>query len=183
MFDKLKKKLGQIKQAIVQKVVSKPEELIEVEEALAEAKPEAPEPPKPEAMAAPEPLKLEAMPEVSPPSIPKPVEEKLEILPPEKPATHVKRGIKRILGRKLSPEDIEDVIWDLQVALLESDVAVNVTDYIIDSVKKELALRKIGPKEDPKEVAGDVLKKAIKDVLTAGGRLDIFDIIEKKKLA
>ncbi|MEM3519262.1 MAG: signal recognition particle-docking protein FtsY [Candidatus Hadarchaeales archaeon] len=187
MFDKLKKKLGKIKQAIAQKIASKPEE--PVEEAPVEEKLETPpvEQPRPEAVLPPEPVEPEmaAPKEVAapPPSVEKPLEEKPALLPPEKPAKFVKRELKRIFGRKLSPEDIEDIIWELQVTLLESDVAVNVADHIISSVKKELALRRIGPREDPKEVASDVLRKAIKDVLTIGGRLDIFEVIEKKKEA
>lgn len=173
MFDRLKKKLGQIKQAIVQKVISKPEEPVEevVEEITAEEAPAPPPaPPRP-----PEIVTAEA--EAAPPVTPR------EVLPPEKPKKRVKRVIKQLLGRKLSPEDIEDIVWELQVALLESDAAVEVTDHIIASVKRELASRMIGPREDPKEVATEVLRKAILDVLKVGGKLDIFEVIEKKKQA
>ncbi|MEM3519677.1 MAG: signal recognition particle receptor subunit alpha [Candidatus Hadarchaeales archaeon] len=138
MFDKLKKKLGKIKQAIAQKIASKPEE--PVEEAPVEEKLETPpvEQPRPEAVLPPEPLGPEtvAPKEVAapPPPVEKPLEEKPALLPPEKPAKFVKRELKKIFGRKLSPEDIEDIIWELQVTLLESDVAVNVADHIISYV-------------------------------------------------
>jgi fused signal recognition particle receptor len=106
---------------------------------------------------------------------------KAEVPAPKKPSKKVRRAVKRIFRREISPSDIDDIIWELQVGLLESDVAVPVTDQIIESVKGGLTGRKLGLREDPKKLANEVLKEALKQVLTTGKRVELLKLIEEKK--
>ncbi len=173
-------------------VISKPE---------VKRKPKEEAAPKPEEVA-PEPG-VEEVPDLLPEEAPKPPEEPKKvgrapaphskvskvaeapkvhrIMAPEKPKKGVQRAVKRLLGKKLSAGDVEDILWELQVALLESDVAVPVADTIIEYVKADLLERKIGIKEDPKDMAEEMLKRAVKRVLTTGKEVDILKIIESKR--
>ncbi|MCS7132022.1 MAG: signal recognition particle-docking protein FtsY [Hadesarchaea archaeon] len=99
----------------------------------------------------------------------------------EKLRQKLRRAIKRVTRRELSPEDIEDIIWELQVGLLESDVAVPVADRIIERVKDELSGRKLGLREDPKKLADEVLKKAVREVLLTERRVDLLKVIDAKR--
>ena len=172
MFEKLKKKLKKV----VEHIVKKEEAPVEVGETLEpspETKPEA-LPPEPEITPIPEAPPPE--PEITPtPEAPRP-----EILPPTKPRV-LKRVVKRITGRGLSPKDVEDVIWELQVGLLESDVAVSVTDQVIERVRADLTGRKLGLRGDPKKLANDVLRQAIHGNLVPEQKVDLLKVIEEKR--
>ncbi len=104
-----------------------------------------------------------------------------KILPHEKPGKKVKRAMKRILRKRLAPADVDDIVWDLQVGLLESDVAVPVADHVIERVKEGLTGRKLGRGEDPKKLAGEVLRQAIQEVLTTEQKVDLLKFIEAKR--
>jgi fused signal recognition particle receptor len=93
----------------------------------------------------------------------------------------LKRVVKRVTRRELSPSDVEDIVWDLQVGLLESDVAVPVADQIIEKVKGELAGRKLGIREDPKKLAVGILRESIQEVLTTGEKVNLLKVVQKKK--
>ena len=61
------------------------------------------------------------------------------------------------LGEKeLNEKDIEDILFELEISLLESDVATEVIDSIKDDLKEKL----IGSKVDKKEI-----EKFVKDSL------------------
>lgn len=92
-----------------------------------------------------------------------------------------KRTAKRISGRELSPEDVEDIIWELKVGLLESDVAVPVTDEIIGKLEEEFKGEKVGIREDAKDRLYDILKELMKNILTPEKKTDFFQTLEEKR--
>ena len=47
------------------------------------------------------------------------------------------------LGKKLTEDKIEDFLWDIEIALMEADVAVDVIEKIKDDIKKKLVGKKI----------------------------------------
>ena len=159
MFEKLKQKLKRVAERVSQKLASKapPEEPPEVP-------PEAP--PK-------------ALPEVPPEA---PSKALPKVPPPGKPRKVLRRVVKRITRRTLAPEDVEDIIWELQVGLLESDVAVPVTDHVIERVKSGLTGRKLGLRGDPKKLADEVLRQAIQEVLTTEQKVDLLKVIDAKRV-
>lgn len=123
-----------------------------------------------------------AEPEVPPeaPSKP-PLEVPPAVPPPKKPRRVLRRVAKRIIRRELAPEDVEDIIWDLQVSLLESDVAVPVADKIIECTKEHLSGRKLGLREDPNKLAGEVLRQAIREVLVTDKKVNLLELIDAKR--
>jgi len=70
------------------------------------------------------------------------------------------------VGKKISDKKIDDVLWELEIALLESDVALPVVEEIKNYVRSELVGRKIQRKFDVDDVIESALKKAIMNVLT-----------------
>jgi len=77
----------------------------------------------------------------------------------------------------ISDEKLDDLLWDLEVGLLESDVAYSVIESIKKDIKEEL---KHVPIQRGKisETVEKVLKNAISHVLTSG-ELDFKEFIEK----
>jgi fused signal recognition particle receptor len=99
----------------------------------------------------------------------------------EKLRQRLKRAVKRITRRELTPADLEDIVWDLQIGLLESDVAVPVADRIIERVKGQLSGRKLGVKEDPRKLAEEVMRQAIREVLVTSEKVDLPKLIDEKR--
>ncbi len=124
-----------------------------------------------EVLPAPPEAPLEALP--APPKAP-------EVLPPTKPKV-LRRIVTRITRRELSPADVEDVIWELQVGLLESDVAVPVADRIIERSKELITGKKLGLTEDPRELAEGALQQAIREVLTTEKKVDLLELVKAKR--
>ncbi|MBW9223550.1 signal recognition particle-docking protein FtsY [Methanothermococcus sp. SCGC AD-155-E23] len=94
----------------------------------------------------------------------------------------ITKTIKRALGKEvvLTEEDVEEVLEELELELLEADVAYEVTEKLIQSLRDQLVGRRIGPNEDPEEVIKEALKKAIKEILSQK-KIDIYKIIEEKR--
>lgn len=71
--------------------------------------------------------------------------------------------------KTISEKDIDDILFELELALLEGDVAMEVAEQIIKSVKEDLVGRKIKRRSDVAEFTRDALKKAISDILVVDG--------------
>ena len=91
------------------------------------------------------------------------------------------RTAKRVTGRKLSSEDIDDIVSDLRVGLLESDVAVTVADKIVERVENRFEEEEIGLREDVRGKVYDILKEVIGEILTTEDDVDIVQTIEEKE--
>lgn len=191
MFEKLKQKLKKVVERITKKttedvlVEAPTEKPVEIPpeapvEAAPETPPEVPAEVKPEA---PSEVPVEVEPEIPPkvtPPAPEAPPAKPKILPPTKPKV-LRRVVARITRRELTPADVEDIIWELQVGLLESDVAVPVSDKIIDRTKELLTGRKLGLTEDPKKLVEEILRQAIREVLSTEKKVDVLELIKTKR--
>ena len=80
---------------------------------------------------------------------------------------------------KLSDEKFEELFWDIEVALLENNVALEVIQKIKEDLKEELTQEKISRK-GAQEIILDSLRKSIKEVLSVE-KLDLLKNINSKK--
>ncbi len=87
--------------------------------------------------------------------------------------------VDRKTTRTISEEKLDDLLWDLEVGLLESDVAYSVIESIKKDIKEELRYVLI-EKSKIGEIVENVLKNAITHVLTAGA-LDFDKFLEDAK--
>jgi len=95
-----------------------------------------------------------------------------------------KKGIQEVIKgekkptRTISEERLDDLLWDLEVGLLESDVAYSVIESIKKDIKEELKYAsfergKVG------EIVEQVLRNAISHVLKSN-EFDFKDFLDKK---
>ncbi len=103
-----------------------------------------------------------------------------KMLPVAKPKV-LRRIVTRITRRGLTAADIEDIAWELQVGLLESDVAVPVADRIIERSKELIIGQKLGLTENPRKLAEDALQQAIREVLVTDKKVDLLELIKAKR--
>lgn len=78
------------------------------------------------------------------------------------------------VGKKITEDKLEDFLWDIEVALMEADVAVDVIEKIKYDLKKALVGKKVKLRADVGKIVEDTLKKSIKDILSKNFDFDEF---------
>jgi fused signal recognition particle receptor len=158
MFEKLKEKLGGFKKALGSVLESKEKEAIKTEPVKVET-------------TTVEPTRVEIKAEVSRKTEEK-ASEKIGFLDKIKAAVFEQEFI-------IGESGLKDHLWELEIALLESDVALPVAEKIVESVKTELvgSRRKIG--SDTGKIVEEALKKSILKVIS----VESFDFDEFVKKA
>lgn len=118
------------------------------------------------------------------------IEEKEKILPQEIEETRIadkkrKAGISEkvkalILDQEfiIEEKDLKDLLWQFELALLESDIALPVAEKIVGYVKEELAgkRRKVGTNTE--KIVEDALRKALLKVVSVNG-FDFDEFVKK----
>ncbi len=101
----------------------------------------------------------------------------------KKPVTKsgvVKKIVKKVSKKiEISEEDINSVLWDVQLSLLQADVALRTAEELCESVKKELVGKKI-EKNRVEEAVVASFKHAIRK-LAALKAPDLEKLIKAKK--
>ncbi len=123
----------------------------------------------------------------------KAAEVKAEGAAPEAPTTPEKAEEKRVevegekkgfLGRLLQVEikekDVEDALDELELELLEADVALEVVDELREKIKEKLVGRKVRIGTDKSRIIEEAVKEAVLEVLTPPRRVNLLDEIRKK---
>ncbi len=89
-------------------------------------------------------------------------------------------AVKSLGQKELKEKDINEVLFELEVALLESDVATEVIDSLKDDLKQKL----IGATVEKEQIANIVkqnLRQHISNMFDSAGKIDILSNIQKKK--
>ena len=124
----------------------------------------------------------------------KPVEKPRKEVPEEKPAEKEiieeskeekpKKGIfkklkEAVVTKKISGKTFDDLFWDMEVVLLENNVAVEVIEKIKDDLKKNLVDKPI-PRGRTTKLILDSLKKTVEELFDVG-EIDVVEMAKKKK--
>ncbi|MFB6110485.1 MAG: signal recognition particle-docking protein FtsY [Halodesulfurarchaeum sp.] len=75
----------------------------------------------------------------------------------------------------LDAEDLEDPLWELEMALLENDVEMSVAEELLDGIEAELVGERKGLVESTDELIEGALRDALLDVVSVGQ----FDFVER----
>lgn len=85
-----------------------------------------------------------------------------------------------ITKKTIKEDDVEDILEELEFSLIEGDVAFDVAEKIVESVKEDLIGRKIKRRGDMELFTTDALKSAITEIIN-NGYYDLLGDIEKSK--
>ena len=92
------------------------------------------------------------------------------------------RGVvERISRSELSDEDLEPILWDLQLQLISNDVAVDVAARICEELKERLkgaTFPRFGDKTPP---VREALREAVEATMETNGGVDLLDLMKKKR--
>ena len=76
-----------------------------------------------------------------------------------------------LLGKKIKDESLDDFLWELEIALLEADVALPVVEEIKEGVRENLIGKKFTRDHTLEEIVELSIKDAVRNVL----KLNEFD--------
>jgi fused signal recognition particle receptor len=93
------------------------------------------------------------------------------------------RAAKGISQKELTEKVLDDVLLDLQIALLESDVAQEVVDDLSVELKKELLGLKLEREQEANQIVQSKLRAAVAHIFARTNRFDLIEKINAKKEA
>ena len=82
--------------------------------------------------------------------------------------------------KQLSDQDLDDVVFNFQLALIESDVAQSVAEALTNEVQKSLSGTKVDRSADPSEVGGQRLATVLQEAFDKAGAVDLVANIREK---
>ena len=88
---------------------------------------------------------------------------------------------KSISQRELSDKDLDESLFDLNIALLESDVSQEVIDDLSQQIKDNLVGMKLQKHETTEQVIASTLKDNFSKILAKAGSVDLISAINTKK--
>lgn len=96
----------------------------------------------------------------------------------------LRAGLGEILDKfttkSLSEKDLDKLEWDLQLTLVQNDVAMPVAEEILSELKKSLEGEKV-PRGEEEEYIRKKLRDSIQRILTEPGSIDLLKLAEKKR--
>jgi fused signal recognition particle receptor len=93
------------------------------------------------------------------------------------------RAAKGVAQKELTEKVLDDVLLDLQFALLESDVAQEVVDDLSEELKKELLGLKLEKEQEVTQIVQSKLRAAVAQIFERTTRFDLIEKINIKKEA
>ena len=91
--------------------------------------------------------------------------------------------VQKVTHKSISERNLNDAYSDLQMALLENDVAYEATEIINERLKETIAGEQIGLLQSKKNIIREALYQAILEALTPEKPVDIFALLEERKKA
>lgn len=83
--------------------------------------------------------------------------------------------------KELTEKDLADAVWNLQLVLIQNDVAVEVAEHICNLTKEKLLGTRAGRLEKTGRLFKEALSESVREVLTPKKPLDILDYVAQKK--
>jgi fused signal recognition particle receptor len=97
----------------------------------------------------------------------------------------LKKSVGNILNKlsktELKGKSIDVILWDFKLALLENDVALEVTDIVCNEVKKQLQGIQVHRFEDKRKIVKQVLCEIIHTILISETTIDLLNHVKNKK--
>ncbi len=88
---------------------------------------------------------------------------------------------KAVSEKKLSDKDLDDSLFNFQLALMESDVAQNVVETVTADLKKQLLGMSVERSKDIQEVVKDKLRGEVFSILSQVGDVDVINQVRQSR--
>jgi len=99
----------------------------------------------------------------------------------EKLRESLKGIVNRVTSSGLTEEQLEPVIWDLQIQLISNDVSVEVAEKICSELTERLVGSEAPRFGDKSKVVHDAFLKSLESVMMGSEEIDLLEIIKRSK--
>lgn len=93
----------------------------------------------------------------------------------------VDSAVTKATTKELSEKNLADAVWNLQMILIQNDVAVEVAEHICNLTKEKLLGTRTGRLENLKRLFKTAIHESVLEVLTPEYPLDPVDFVIEKK--
>ena len=90
-------------------------------------------------------------------------------------------AITKATTKELNEKNLADAVWQLQLVLIQNDVAVEVAERICDLTKQKILGKRTGRFENVVRLFKSAIYESILDVLAPEHPLDVIQYVEKKR--
>lgn len=90
-------------------------------------------------------------------------------------------AITKTTTKELNEKNLADAVWELQMVLIQNDVAVEVAEHICELTKEKVLGTRAGRLENISRVFKSAIHQSILEVLTPEHPLDLIDFASEKK--
>ncbi len=99
----------------------------------------------------------------------------------EKLRNAVDSAVTKATTKELSEKNLADAVWNLQMILIQNDVAVEVAEHICSLTKEKLLGTRAGRLENLKRIFKTAIHESVLEVLTPEYPLDPVEFVKEKK--
>ncbi|MHA1934810.1 MAG: signal recognition particle-docking protein FtsY [Candidatus Thorarchaeota archaeon] len=90
-------------------------------------------------------------------------------------------AVTKATTKELTDKNLSDAVWDLQMVLIQNDVAVEVAEHICDLTKEKLLGSRTGRLDKINKLFKTALYEAVLDVLTPEHPIDLLQYATEKR--
>jgi len=90
-------------------------------------------------------------------------------------------AITKATTRELSDKTLEDAVWELQMVLIQNDVAVEVAEQICELTKEKMLGDRAGRLENISKLFKKSIHESVLEILTPEHPIDILDFASERK--
>ncbi|NOR38366.1 MAG: signal recognition particle-docking protein FtsY [Candidatus Thorarchaeota archaeon] len=90
-------------------------------------------------------------------------------------------AINNAVTKELTDKNLSDAVWELQLVLIQNDVAVEVAEHICELTKKKILGSRTGRLENLTKLFRSAVHDSVIEVLTPEYPLDLLEFAQKRK--
>jgi len=99
----------------------------------------------------------------------------------EKLRTHMSDFLNEFSKTEIKGKELDRLLEKFKLLLVQNDVALQVAEHICQTMKERVETTPVPRFGNKAEILESILSEVLKDVLNAGGRIDILEEIQKKR--
>jgi len=89
--------------------------------------------------------------------------------------------VNKVAQTEIKEKDVEEALWDLELELLEADVALEVVEELKEKIKQQLVGQKVKIGTDKRKIVENAVRNAVLEVLTPEKKINLIEMIKSKK--
>ena len=89
--------------------------------------------------------------------------------------------VNKVAQTEIKEKDVEEALWDLELELLEADVALEVVEELKEKIKRQLVGQKVKIGTDKRKIVENAVRNAVLEVLAPEKKINLIEMIKSKK--